>query len=376
MEDLPISCETILDNLRDGVYVCDRERKILYWSKAAERITGWRSEEVVGRRCLEDVLRHVDKDGHRLCGEEHCPLHRSMVTGAIAHVPLIVFASGKDDRRIPMHVTAAPIRNNAGEVVGAVETFRDVSSMLVDLERAKKIQSQSLEQDLPDDPRVRFTTFFMPHDMIGGDYYAIKQLDGNRYGFLLADMEGHGVSAALYTMHLRTLWNRYCQLLTDPREFAAAVNKELVRIFETDVTFAAAICGMLDARSGVLGLTGAGGPPPLIMHADRTVDHMKSAGVPFGYMDDVSYSVQVAELKPGDSILAFSDGAFEIHNSRHRLLGIDGLLKMLKNLDYPQTELSMDALAEGLLKFSNDIRLQDDVTIMEIRFFGRQSSPR
>ncbi len=58
--DLLISAEKIMDCLNDGVYVCDLNRRIVYWSKSAERITGWRSEDVLGRACLEDILNHED----------------------------------------------------------------------------------------------------------------------------------------------------------------------------------------------------------------------------------------------------------------------------------------------------------------------------
>ena len=116
--DLLISAEKIMDCLSDGVYVCDRDRRIVYWSKSAERITGWRSQDVLGRACLEDILNHEDKDGHRLCGEEYCPLHRAMVTGAQTSVPVIVFALCKNGSRVPTQVTAAPIRNETGEVIG------------------------------------------------------------------------------------------------------------------------------------------------------------------------------------------------------------------------------------------------------------------
>lgn len=374
MNDLLISTEVILDCLSDGVYVCDRDRRIVYWSKSAERITEWRPEDVVGRLCLEDILRHEDKDGHRLCGEEHCPLHRAMVTGVTTTLPMIVFAHGKDGRKIPMQVTAAPIRNEAGEVVGGVETFRDVSPMLVDYQRAKLIQAQTFEQELPHAPRLRFSTFFMPHDIVGGDYYGVKQLDEDRYGFLLADLEGHGLVAALYSMHLGIVWNRHYKLLRDPMEFAAEVNKELVQVFGSVVTFATAICGVIDAKGGTLRLAGAGGPPPLIIHADGTEEELKSPGPPFGVMEDVSYDEQSVKLEPGDSILLFTDGAIEIHNAKNELLGVEGLAKILKSLDYPQVQLNMGALEEELLKFSNDIRLQDDITIMEVRFFGRQTS--
>jgi PAS domain S-box-containing protein len=371
MTDLPFTVEDILDNMSDGVYVCDRERRIVYWSKAAERITGWTAADVVGRRCLEDVLNHVDKDGHRLCGEEYCPLHRSMITGTTTRVPIIVYALSKDGRRIPMHVTAAPLRNAAGDVVGGVETFRDVTPILADMQRAGKIQKQLLAQELPEDPRLRFSVFFMPHDIVGGDYYAVRRIDEDLFGFMLADMEGHGVAAALYTMHLGLLWGRCSELLRDPSTFAAAVNDELAREFEKDMTFATAVCGVIDAREGMLHISSAGGPPALVVHADGSVEKVSASGLPFGYMAGMVYSEQRKRLTPGDRILLLSDGAFEIHDADSRQLGIDGILTILKQLGYPQHPLRMPVLEKELLKFSNDIRLQDDVTIIEVSFSGR-----
>ncbi len=133
MNDLLISAENILESLSEGVYVCDRDRRIVFWSKSSERITGWSAEDVMGRACHEDILCHEDKDGHRLCGKEHCPLHRSMITGVTSTTPIIVFARGKDGRRIPMQVTTAPLYDKSGQIIGGIETFRDVSPMLVDL---------------------------------------------------------------------------------------------------------------------------------------------------------------------------------------------------------------------------------------------------
>ena len=373
MKDLQLSSEKILNSLNEGVYVCDLDRRIVFWSKSAERITGWQYEDVVGKRCLEDILCHVDKDNHRLCGEEYCPLHRSMITGATTNVPVIVFAQSKDGRRIPTQVTTSPIRNEAGEVIGGVETFRDVSPMLMDLERAKKIQEQSLEQDLPADSRVQFSTFFMPHDIVGGDYYAVRQLDADRYGFLLADMEGHGIAAALYAMHLSILWNRHFHLLKNPPDFTAAVNAELIEIFGSVVTFATAMSGIIDVSEGTLRFTGAGGPPPLIIHENLIVEQPRSTGPPLGIMEDAKYEEKMVNLKPGDSILLFSDGAVEIENAENEWLGVEGFTQILKSLDYPRTQLSMDVLEEALLKFSNDIRLQDDITIIEVRFTGQSA---
>ena len=175
-----LNAADIINSLREGLYVCDLDRRIRYWSESAERITGWRSDQVVGRQCFDNVLCHVDKDGHRLCGEEYCPLHRAMVTGVGTTNPLLVYAQGEDGDRIPMQVSTAPIRNADGQVIGGVETFRDARGEVHDLERARTIQRLAVQQHLPEDRRVSFTTHYIPHDIIGGDYYAIEELGPDR----------------------------------------------------------------------------------------------------------------------------------------------------------------------------------------------------
>jgi PAS domain S-box-containing protein len=367
MDDMLTLSNVILDSLSDGVYVCDRERRIAYWSKSAERITGWTSEDVVGRRCLDKILCHIDKDGHALCGEEFCPLHRSMVTGGTSTVPLVVYAKAKDGTRIPMQVTVAPIRNSAGEIIGGVETFRDVSTVLADLERAQRIQSLSLENDLPEDARVKFSTFYAPHDIVGGDFFAIRQLNPDQYGFVVADVMGHGIAAALHTMHLSSLWGRSCHLLTRPAKFAETVNNELEKVVK-DESFATAICGVIDANDRTTRFTAAGGPPVVVFRAGGTVDQLESPGFPFGMMADSEYEETEARFAPGDCLLLLSDGAFEIHNAQDELLGVDGLVTILRDLGYPESGIRMKAVEEELLKFSNALRLEDDVTLLEVRF--------
>jgi PAS domain S-box-containing protein len=367
MENLLTASSVILDSLSDGVYVCDLDRRIVYWSKSAERITGWAPEDVVGRRCLDDVLCHIDKDNHRLCGEEFCPLHRSMVTGTTSTVPLIVFALGKEGTRIPMQVAVSPIRNPAGEVIGGVETFRDMSAVLADLERAKRIQALSLERDLPEDARVQFSTFYTPHDIVGGDFYGIRQLNADQYGFVLADVMGHGVAAALHTMHLSSLWERDCRLLTSPADFAGAVNRDLAKVVK-DESFATAICGVIDARQRTLRFASAGGPPVLVVHPSGVAEPLETSGLPFGMMEDASYNEVAAQLAPEDCLLLFSDGAVEIHNANGEMLGVEGLVRILKDFGYPKSSININAVEEKLLKFSNAIRLEDDLTFLEARF--------
>ena len=84
-------------------------------------------------------------------------------------------------------------------------------------------------------------------------------------------------------------------------------------------------------------------------------------------MENASYEEIGIGIEEGDSLLLFSDGAEEVHNAAGEMLGIDGLIGILAQQGYPQADIQMDVLEEGLLKYSNAIRLEDDLTLIEIR---------
>jgi PAS domain S-box-containing protein len=363
-----VGIKDIFDALTEGVYVCDLERRITYWSKSAERITGWKAADVVGRQCFDNVLCHIDKDGHRLCGEEYCPLHRAMITGVGTQGSLLVYAQSAEGGRIPMQVSVAPIRNAAGEVIGGVETFRDASGEIHDLEKAKAIQNLALQHELPEDPRITFTTHYIPHGIVGGDYYALEQLDDDRYGLMLADVTGHGIPAALYTMHLSQLWERYHGALVNPVEFTATVNHELARVIKSDSSFATAVCGLIDLQRRVFRFASAGGPPVLLIRADGTHECLDNPGFPLAVMADAGYEETSAGFRDGDRLLLFSDGAVEVMNANRKQLGVNGVLAILRSQGYPEAGIRMEALEEELLRYSNAIRLPDDLTLIEVRF--------
>src|SRR5512142_1670458 len=110
----------IIDNLYDGVYFVDRDRVITYWNKGAERITGYKAAQVIGRACRDNVLNHVTADGTELCDAE-CPLAACMWDGKVREAD--VFLHHADGHRVPVLGRAAPLRDEAGNITGAVETF-------------------------------------------------------------------------------------------------------------------------------------------------------------------------------------------------------------------------------------------------------------
>lgn len=117
--------ELIFDNSYDGIYVVDNQRKILMWNRSAERISGYSADEVAGRFCHDNILQHQDAAGSLLC-HVGCPLERAMETATpgAARVTLL----RKDGKRLPVDVSVAPMFGEDGQVVGAVEVFRDASA--------------------------------------------------------------------------------------------------------------------------------------------------------------------------------------------------------------------------------------------------------
>lgn len=356
----------VLDSVNAGVYVTDLERRIVYWNETAQRITGWKADQILGKHCHEQVLCHVDKDGRALCGEEFCPLHRAITTGTSSDVPIIVFARTADGGRVPMRVSVGPLRDESGRIVGGVETFQDMSAELGDFQRAQRIQSQCLLNEAAGDARLDVRVHYAPHDMVGGDFCAISRVAPDRYAFLVADVMGHGISAALYTMYLRSLWDEQRSRET-PAAMLSAMNRRLGGVMTGSAAFATAVCGMLDVGSGQLWLSSAGGPEPLLFRMGGGATVTAISGLPMGLMDQNEYDQIELLLDPGDRLLLFSDGVVEVRGSDSQLLGVDGLLRLLCQLDYPAADLDGRGLEQKILAYSNAIRFDDDLTIVEVR---------
>ena len=98
------------------------------------------------------------------------------------------------------------------------------------------------------------------------------------------------------------------------------------------------------------------------------LDRAKAAGMEDKFDEILIPEETVVEIEAGDSLLFFSDGAFEVADAAGNMIGIDGLIEILQGQGYPASDLRMDLLEEELLKYSNAIRLEDDLTFVEVRF--------
>lgn len=118
--ELGVLNRTLLEQMREGVYLVDRDRRILYWNPAAERITGFSADEVAGSHCHQRILMHMDEGGHLLC-ESGCPLYKTIQEQQDRE--LRVYFHHKMGHRVPVMVRCVPWKDEEGELLGAVEFF-------------------------------------------------------------------------------------------------------------------------------------------------------------------------------------------------------------------------------------------------------------
>lgn len=114
--------KNVLNNLYEGAYILDTDRKILFWNRAAEEITGYKAEEVAGRHCRNNILRHTDKEGHQLC-LTNCPMVKVIKEGV--YVEDEVYLHHKSGYRLMVSVKGIPILKE-NNVVGVIELFRPI----------------------------------------------------------------------------------------------------------------------------------------------------------------------------------------------------------------------------------------------------------
>jgi diguanylate cyclase (GGDEF)-like protein/PAS domain S-box-containing protein len=112
-----------ISNLYEGVYIVDKNRKIVFWNSGSEHITGYKADEVVQKHCYQNILKHVDKSGKKLCFEG-CPLHHTLQTGKTNENE--VFLEHKLGYRVPVSVKTFPLYDDDNKIIAAVEVFTDM----------------------------------------------------------------------------------------------------------------------------------------------------------------------------------------------------------------------------------------------------------
>ena len=196
----------LLELLFEGVYFVDNKRKITFWNKSAEQITGFSADEVVGKHCYDNILKHVDNFGNQLC-LGGCPLQKTIETEKVNETT--VFLHHKSGYRVPVSVKTLPLYDNS-VIVGAAEVFQDISRKSVLKEQLEKYKNLALIDQLTILPNRRFTESHI--QQVFKDYtdfkmpFAIAFLDIDHFKDV-NDNFGHNIGDDMLKMLSRTYSN-------------------------------------------------------------------------------------------------------------------------------------------------------------------------
>jgi diguanylate cyclase (GGDEF)-like protein/PAS domain S-box-containing protein len=207
MKSDDIFYKQLLDSLYDGVYFVDKDRRITYWNKGAERITGFAAGEVVGKHCFDNVLMHTDKEGKGLCNGI-CPLADTICDNKDRNAD--IYLQHKDGYRVRVNVRVTPMHDNAGAVIGGVEIFTEHTPTAVALERLAELERLAYLDSLTGLANRRYAEITL--------HARIDELE--RYGWLFGvifididefkavnDRYGHELGDEVLTMVAKTLQN-------------------------------------------------------------------------------------------------------------------------------------------------------------------------
>lgn len=180
LPDQPAFYLELLEHVDEGVYVVDRSRRISYWNQAAEHLTGYRRDEIIGTCCGDNILRHVDLSGRNVCSSD-CPLNRAIDGMPVRTIDM--FMRHKDGHRIPVRIRAISIKDNWGNIMGAAELFSETSSRDELARRLSELQRLALVDSLTGLPNRRYL-----EAQVGGRLDELKRY-GWPFGVLFLDID-------------------------------------------------------------------------------------------------------------------------------------------------------------------------------------------
>ncbi|MEO8347690.1 MAG: PP2C family protein-serine/threonine phosphatase [Acidobacteriota bacterium] len=260
----------------------------------------------------------------------------------------------------------------ANQAAAAIDTTRlhrealEKERIERELELAAAIQRQLLPRELPRIPGLELAGSTLPTRQVGGDYFDFFPLSRGRLGFVVADVSGKGIPAALLvsTVHAAI----YLQIDASETivELVSRIDKHLQR-FSATHKFLTLFFGVLEPDSDLLRYVSAGHNPALLARGSGGIERLSATGVPLGLVPNGSWTEESVSFERGDLICAYTDGFTEASNADDEEFGLERLEdELTSGLSLPARELS-DRLFGAVAEFAQGMPQYDDQTLLIVR---------
>jgi phosphoserine phosphatase RsbU/P len=278
-------------------------------------------------------------------------------------------AFSKLDRQIldALAGDAASILDNAR----LVERERERQRLEQEINIARDIQQALLPRNFPDNPHFAVTGINFPCLSVGGDYFDVFPLSESRTAFVIADVSGKGLGAAIVTTMLQGALSGMT-LGTDPASVFNHVNRFLCNHTEVG-RYATVFFGILDP-DGHLEFINAGHPSPFLIRRGVAEEAFTEGSFPVGLVPEAQYTAACLKLEPGDTLVLFTDGVTEAMDPDEQLFGVPRLKQILTG----QTECPLEQLQKCVLEavenFARGAHQADDLTLLILRYRATAAS--
>jgi PAS domain S-box-containing protein len=233
-----------------------------------------------------------------------------------------------------------------------------------ELEMARNVQQAVLPHNLQDIYCDRIQAYLKTSGSIGGDIYDVKRIGLNRYAFMIADVSGHGIPAALFSFVAKNSFSRNSNPLSKPREILSAMNMDINKDI-TGGNFITIFLGIFDKAAMVFEYSSAGHPPALIYRKNSARIERLFCKNPFlGVIDNFKYTDKKTPVESGDRLLIYSDGLIEALNDKNEVYDIARVENLLLSTKKELVQVAAKELTGDLFKFMQSTEQKDDFSFI------------
>jgi serine phosphatase RsbU (regulator of sigma subunit) len=276
-----------------------------------------------------------------------------------------------------LNETLSRMRETASSLTSSKSVLSEKSTRLeqldADLSGAKLIQDYFISKDqLASDciskHNIKQTHIYRPYMEVGGDFLNLKSITGDRVGFIISDVMGHGISAALATGVLRSAFEIFSKKYgSEPIRLMEELNSHIHAIFPR--LFATGYYALLDMKSSTVSLCKGGHMHPLIWRAsEQKLRAVDLPGPGLGIMPKAKFDTVTIDLKRGDKMLFFTDGIIEQRNHEGEMFAQERLEDLYINFCKNEEEEIVEAIYNEFETFCGKSELQDDITLFLLEF--------